>query len=123
MGIVNRKTFIISVIRGGFRKWTEKYECLKDARVGKQVNKTTGRMAEHYKCAACSYHFPLKEVQVDHINPVVDPVKGFVNWDEYIDRMYTTKDNLQCLCKPCHKEKTNAERKQRSGKRTPKQVD
>lgn len=110
MGIVNKKTFIVSVIRGGFRKWTEKYDCLKAARIGKKVNKATGRLAEHYKCAACSYHFPLKEVQVDHINPVVDPVKGFVNWDEYIDRMYVAAGGLQVLCKPCHLKKTKEER-------------
>lgn len=65
----------------------------------------------HYRCAACSGEFPLKQVQVDHIKPVVP--KNFTNWDDFIKRLYCEAKNLQVVCKPCHKEKSNKERKQR----------
>jgi len=110
------KSFITSVIRGGFRKWPSKYDALAAAKVGKMVNKATGRVAEHYKCAACLSLFPAKEVQVDHLDAVVCPEQGFVDWDTYIKRMYVAADGLQVLCKPCHLKKSNEERKQRKKK-------
>ena len=107
------KSFIISVLRGGYRRWPPKYQTLKEASVGKKLNKKTKRMAEHYKCAACGKEYAGKDVNVDHILPVVCPKDGFVNWDEYIRRMYCSKDNLQVLCSDCHTKKTAEERKQR----------
>lgn len=70
-------------------------------------------MAMHYKCNHCNLDFPGKEVQVNHIVPVV-PVEGFTSWDVVIERMFCEKDGLEVLCKPCHKLATaveNAERK------------
>ena len=55
----------------------------------------------------------MKDVQVDHVAPVVDPKRGFKGWDEYISRLYCESDNLQVLCIPCHKKKTEKERKKR----------
>ena len=104
------KSFIISVIRSGMRRYPPKYEALKNAKVGKKINKASGRLAEHYKCAKCKEEFPQKEVQVDHKKPVVDPKMGFVNWNVYINRMFCDIKNFQVLCKPCHKEKTKLER-------------
>ena len=110
------KSFITSVIRGGFRKYPEKYECLNAAKAGKQVNVKTGRLAEHYKCNHCGVAYPAKDVQVDHIDPVVDLSQGFVNWDVYIKRMYVDSSGLQVLCSACHTVKTAAERQSRSKK-------
>jgi hypothetical protein len=47
---------------------------------------------------------------VDHKDPVIDPVVGFTDWNEYIRRMFCGPENLQVLCDPCHAEKTRAER-------------
>ena len=107
------KGFITSVIRGGFRRWPPKFETLKESRVGKQVNKGSGRIAEHHKCASCHEAFPAKEIQVDHIVPVVDPKVGFVDWDTFISRLFCNKENLQVLCKPCHLAKTKLEKEER----------
>lgn len=109
------KTFITSTLRSGFRKYPPKFETLKEASVGKKVNKKTGRMAEHFKCAECKKEYPAKEVNVDHIEPVVCPKDGFVNWDVYIKRMFCEKSNLQVLCEKCHDVKSAEERKQRNG--------
>lgn len=67
-----------------------------------------------HTCAKCDNVRPKKLVQVDHINPVVDPEYGFKSWDEYIDRLLNvTIDDVQVLCKDCHQAKTQAENKLR----------
>lgn len=110
------KTFITSTLRGGFRKYPPKYECLKKASIGKKVNVKTNRLAEHFKCAMCKEDFPAKEVNVDHVEPVVCPYTGFIDWDTYINRLFCSGDNLQVLCSPCHDIKTEKERKERGNK-------
>ena len=114
------KTFITSVLRGGYRRYPPKYEVLKEASVGKKLNKKTNRQALHYVCAQCKKEYPGKEVNVDHINPVVCPKQGFVDWDVFIKRLFCEKDNLQVLCSGCHDKKTLKERKSRDNKRVKK---
>lgn len=108
-----RRSFITSVLRGGYRRWPPKHEVLKEALVGKEVNQRTKRMSNHYKCNKCKKVFPTKEVQVDHIEPIVNPTVGFVSWDDFINNLYCEVDNLQVLCVTCHKKKTEKENKKR----------
>lgn len=107
------RSFITSALRAASRRWPPKYKALKEAFVGKKVNSKTGKMAMHYECAECKKHFVAVDVQVDHIDPVVDPKKGFISWDVFIDRMFVEIEKLQVLCKPCHKIKTDEEKQQR----------
>lgn len=107
------KNFIISALRSASNRYPPKYECLNAAKVGKKVNKATGRLAEHYKCAACKKHFVAKEVQVDHIEPVVSPLTGFIDWNTFVARMFCPITNLQVLCRWCHKVKSDKEKKER----------
>jgi 5-methylcytosine-specific restriction endonuclease McrA len=104
------KAFITSTLRGGFRRYPPKYEKLNKAKTVKKVNKETGRIAMHYKCAKCKKQFPLKQVQVDHIVPIVNPKIGFTTWDDFISRLFCDESNLQVLCKSCHAIKTKKER-------------
>lgn len=103
------KSFITSHLRGAFRKYPPKYECLKDAFVGKKINEKTKRVSAHYKCNECKNDFPTSEVNVDHINPIVDPSEGFVSWDKFIENLFCSRDNLQVLCSTCHDVKTKSE--------------
>ena len=117
------RSFITSVLRAGSRKWPPKYETLNEAFVGKKINKASGREAKHYKCAKCKKAFPSSQVQVDHIEPVVSTEDGFKSWDEYIERLFCEKENLQTLCKGCHAKKTlkeTNESKQRNRTGRPK---
>jgi len=110
------RAFIISALRAYMKRFPPKWKALKDAAIGKRVNKRSGRLAEHYLCAGCGEFFIARDVQVDHIEPVVDPATGFEDWWTYMNRLYCEADNLQVLCKPCHKVKTAEERKERKKK-------
>lgn len=67
-----------------------------------------------YRCANCNMKFGSKDIQVDHVIPVVDPAKGFTDWNDYIERMFCDVDGLQILCRDaCHRDKTQAENKSR----------
>lgn len=110
------KSFVTSALRAASRRWPPKYKALKEAFVGRQVNAKTGKLAMHYKCAECKKLYVATDVQVDHIKPVVDPKKGFVSWDSFIDRIFCEIENLQVMCKPCHKIKTDQEKLERKKK-------
>lgn len=104
------KAFIISALRAGSRRYPPKFETLNEAKTEKKINEKTGRLAQHYRCNLCSAEFTNKDMEVDHIEPVVNPAEGFVNWDTFISRLFCDKSNLQAICKPCHKAKTKQEK-------------
>ena len=104
------RAFVTSALRAASRRYPPKYETLNSSKTEKKVNVKTGRLAQHYRCAKCKEEFTSKDVEVDHIKPVIDPKKGFVSWDKYIESLFCEKKNLQVLCKTCHKEKTNKEK-------------
>lgn len=105
-------SFIKSALRGASSRWPPKFKALENAFVGKKINWKTGRVGKHYLCNCCGKEFPASEVQVDHIRPVIDPFRGFISWDDVVERMFCEPDGYQVLCKGCHQEKTNVERRQ-----------
>lgn len=105
-------SFIKSTLRSGSQRWPPKYKALNAAKQGKKINEASGRLAEHYKCAACQGSFPAKNIQVDHIYPVIDPNIGFTTWDDVIKRMFCEQEDFQILCRECHLEKTKSEKQQ-----------
>ena len=103
--------FIIGVLRAGHKRWPFKYEVKNEAKTEKRINEASGRVAQFYMCSGCQQEFTNKEVEVDHIDPVVDPKVGFVDWNTYIPRLFSPKENYQLLCKACHLVKSNKEKK------------
>jgi hypothetical protein len=83
---------------------------LEEAKTEKKTNSASGRIAQHYRCKICTGEYPATQVEVDHMVPVVDATLGFTTWDSYIENMFCDKENLQVVCKPCHKIKTKGER-------------
>jgi len=63
-----------------------------------------------YKCSSCGEWHMGKNIQVDHVVPVVDPEAGFQSWDVFISRLFCDVNNLAVLCKTCHEIKTNKEK-------------
>jgi len=107
------KSFIVSALRTGARRWPPKYICLQNAFTEQKINPKSGRLAKHYHCASCHEEFTSKDVEVDHISPVVSVGDGFIDWNVFIERLFCSIENLQVLCKVCHKKKTKEERKLR----------
>ena len=102
-------SFIKSALRQASMRWPPKHEIKKKARVDR------GK----YLCNGCKQVVPVSvrvddkrrsNVHVDHIIPVIDPAKGFVSWDDAIERMFCEEEGLQVLCAACHKVITAEER-------------
>lgn len=62
-----------------------------------------------YLCNICKGIFRDKDTNMDHVAPVVDPEEGRTDWNDFIERMLPPIEGWQCLCKPCHKEKSESE--------------
>ena len=92
--------FIRSTLRAGFTRWGPKHQAKRDAKVGYNA----------YECAACGETFGNKDVEVDHIVPA-GSLKTFDDLPGFVERLFCESDGFQLLCKPCHQEKTNRERK------------
>jgi hypothetical protein len=65
-----------------------------------------------YKCEVCKEVFGPKEINKDHIEPVI-PVTGKKSWDETIERMFVKSSGYQILCLTCHDNKTQIENQMR----------
>lgn len=109
----------LSFIRGGIRRylWSKnpvKLEFVKESRV-KLVNTSTRSKKAHpfvwgFVCEHCKKSFKGSACEVDHkrgehslrnVSDIQRFVEGIV---------FVKKEDLQILCKPCHKAKTYAER-------------
>lgn len=112
------RAFIINALRAGFRRFPNKFEALKAAKIGRGINPKTKRECFYYKCSGCKGKFLQREVQVDHINPVVSS-EGFTSWDNFIDNLFCDTGNLQVLCIGCHSIKTKEERRSRYATKQP----
>ena len=54
----------------------------------------------------------MERFDMDHQIPVIDPVTGWKDWNEYMDRLFCPEENWKGLCSEvCHKSKTKAETK------------
>lgn len=94
--------FAIAALRRASYRWPANSEALKLARVARN----------EYECNICKGIFGRREVQKDHIEPVV-PVTGWIGFDDFIQRLYCSVDKIQVACKPCHKVKSQIENKLR----------
>ena len=92
--------WLIPKLRRISLQWKPRAKALKEARVAR------GR----YECAVCYCVSGPKDVDLDHVNPVIDPVTGFVDWNSYIERLFAEDSGFQVLCKPCHHKKTHGNR-------------
>ena len=116
-----KKGFIISTLRGAFRRWGPKQKCIKDARIRRGF----------YRCECCKEEVPatlppkpgnkkrIKNIVADHIEPIVDPIEGFKGYDEWIRRGFVEIEGFQALCHSCHEKKSKKERELRKQQRTP----
>lgn len=102
-------TFVKGHLRKASRWWKPISETLKKSKVSRG----------HYLCNICKEVVTnsivvdgkrVKNVFIDHRNPVVDPLVGFTTWDSFINNLFCEEDNLQLACLSCHSQKTRSER-------------
>jgi len=97
---INLRHWLTHKLRRLSYQWSPRKEAIKKARVDR------GK----YRCAICQGEmFGPKDIQLDHIQPVIDPHNGFENWDTYINRLFCEEDGFQVCCKTCHKYKSMME--------------
>ena len=107
-----KKSFIVSALRAAFTRWGPKQQCVKNARIRRGV----------YKCEGCGEEGPAtlpplegnkrrrKNIVADHIDPIVCPYNGFIDFNTWIARGFVELSGFQALCWQCHTDKTNEER-------------
>lgn len=73
----------------------------------KEVQKKARISRGKYRCASClGENFGPRDIQMDHIVPVIDPHTGFTTWQDYIERLFVDESGWSVLCRPCHESKT-----------------
>lgn len=109
----------MTFLRGGIRRniWGKnpvKLEFEKEAKVDipNPNPKTVGRFprVKGYQCAICKGLFVAKDVQCDH-RVGEHPLRSIEDIQSFVEGIaLVRKTDLQMVCKPCHCDKTYAER-------------
>lgn len=114
------KEWVIWQLRRLSYRWPARSEAFRLAAASRQDYETYTRGAapkrvrNFYWCALCEGVFTRKQVSADHIDPVIDPKKGFIDFDVYIRRLFCGPEGFQIICASCHDAKTAKERKIRT---------
>lgn len=95
----NRDTWVKGKLRQHSVKWPPRNYAMRLARVERGL----------YKCASCEDSFKSTQVQLDHIEPVVNIKEGWKSFDSFIERLFVPAEGFQVLCKSCHQQKTLVE--------------
>lgn len=107
--------FAENALRRASYKWMPRRNILNKARrdKGEFAIKIEGdRCKIKYRCAMCKLLFRKKEIQLDHIEPVI-PIEGRDDLEGFASRLLCYEEGWQVLCKNCHKDKSNEENRQR----------
>jgi hypothetical protein len=96
------KSYCVSTLRRAWLRSPARGDALRAARVERGL----------YHCAICGPDVlhRAKDVQVDHIEPAVDPNVGWQGFDSFILRLFCDVFGLQVICKTHHDAKTREER-------------
>lgn len=92
-----KQKWLMNEFRRVHAKWKPRNNVKKAARVSR------GK----YKCAHCEALFGPTQIDIDHIEPVINPHTSFVDWNEYVERLFVPESGYQVLCKECHSIKTH----------------
>ena len=67
------------------------------------------RVTYEYLCCECKEWYPKKDVQVDHKIPA-GQLRSFDELGDFARRLFCEEDDLQVMCRNCHKHKTNEDK-------------
>jgi 5-methylcytosine-specific restriction endonuclease McrA len=94
-------------LRNAYSRYPVKFQVKKAA-----ARKKRGSKRFEYQCKACEKWYPSTQTEVDHIVGA-GKLSDFSDLPGFVERLFCEADNLQVLCKGCHQEKTNRERKEK----------
>ncbi len=94
--------FAMQALRRATYRWPYRNIALQNARIERGF----------YKCESCKNGFGPKEVQKDHVEPVI-PVTGTKDLNIIVKRMLVKTSGWQILCLNCHSMKTLIENEMR----------
>lgn len=94
-----RRIFVIAALRRASYRWPARTEAMRESRIARGL----------YKCAECGTQHKLREGHLDHVEPVVEPSRGFTDFNDYVLRLLPGRRGWQRLCVGCHVEKTKGE--------------
>jgi 5-methylcytosine-specific restriction endonuclease McrA len=99
---------IRTALRSGLRFYPPKVNVLNKAK--RDYKGGNPRQKYCYECASCGECFKADQVQVDHLSPC-GSLLSYDDLPDFVETLYCGEDNLQVLCKSCHKIKGSEERK------------
>ena len=108
---IDKLAWLKNVIRRASYRWPPRYEAKTLARIRRGV----------YRCGICQGEVPASELEMDHIEPVIDPKKGWVSLEDYGMKMIPDAEGFQAVHKTCHLAKSIEENSQR--RETKKTID
>lgn len=100
-----------NAVRSAIRQSFSRSEHYKEFLQGKRIEWLEGRRKRvSYKCNSCGELFKKTEINVDHIIPIgKETYRSLEDAKYFFDLVYCSHENLQVLCKACHKDKTRQE--------------
>lgn len=105
---------IRSTLRSKSRWWKPILECKNGAK--RKSQSTNKRLKWEFQCNMCKNWFPDKEISIDHIKPV-GTLKCANDLPDFVENLFCTVDNLQCLCESCHTLKTQSDKNEKNIKK------
>lgn len=106
------------LLKGAIRRVFSRSDLRKQAVEENRVNYSDPnrpRVKKWSVCHQCDKFIPTYLIEIDHRVPIIPVDKSLedMSWDDLVDRIWCDSDNLNTLCKDCHKVKTKAENKER----------
>ena len=109
-----RKAVVVKYLRQGSRFWKYKTKARALAKVRLRSGTFKNGNPKYiikFQCADCGELFVQSDTEMDHIHSVIDPYDGYIDANTYLERAFPDETGYQCLCKPCHKNKSEADNK------------
>lgn len=101
-------SFIRSCLRQKSRRWKPIYQALEAAR--RPSKSTNKRLKWEFICEVCKDWFAQANIQADHRIPC-GSLRSGKDLEGFVERLFVEKDGFRIVCKECHQEITNEQRR------------
>ena len=113
----NKDAAIRGALRRAFARSPFVYEIVQESRREVPKYNKDGSLAKkphvQRQCEVCNTWVGSTKIVVDHMLPVISVEDGFQDWNEFMERLWCDRSNLQRICSSCHDVKTQQERIER----------